>query len=341
VEARSKATKDMLWHWYTKVALSRVMGKGGAVVVTMTRWAEDDLLGRLTNPDLGYTTEEEAAQWTVINIPSEAEEDDPLGREVGEILWPERTPRAFLRSFRSLDPAGYAALYMGRPAPPEGNFFKREQIQEYMPHELPTNLRYYAASDHAISLEQNRDKTCMGMVGVDEEDNIWILPDVVWAQLDAENQVEAMIQLMESYKPLAWWAEKGHISKSLGPFLRKRMAEEQVYVNVVEKTPATDKMTRAQAIQGRMSMGKVFFPKFAPWYADAVDQMLNFPNGAHDDFVDFIAWIGRGLATQLTAQAAPRKKKEPRTGSLDWILQESERDRRDRDKLERDRRYLH
>lgn len=341
-EARSKARKNAIWEWYTKTAYSRVMGKGGAVVVTMTRWAEDDLVGRLTNPDLGYTTAEEAATWTVINVPAFAEADDPLGREIGEVLWEERTPRAFLESFRSLDPGGFAALYMGKPSPPEGNFIRREHIRGYMPHELPNNLRYYAASDHAISQEQRRDSTCMGVVGVDEYDNIYILPDLVWAQLDAEDQVESMLQLMTSKKPLAWWAERGHISKSIGPFLRKRMFEEHTYCSIIEKTPVKDKQTRAQSIQARMSMGKVFFPTFAPWYADAVEQMLNFPNGAHDDFVDFIAWIGIGLSTHLKAQAQmPQTKEEPRSGSLEWILKSSDRIRKQNDKTERTARYLH
>lgn len=283
-EARSRARKDSIWEWYLRVALSRVMGRGGAIIVTMTRWAEDDLVGRLTDPELGYTTEEDAAQWRVINIPAFAEENDPLGREIGEVLWEDRTPKAFLESFRRMDPAGFAALFMGKPAPPEGNFFKREGIRSYQMKDLPTNLRYYAASDHAVSQLQGRDSTCMGVVGVDEEDNIYVLPDLIWAQLDAEDQVSSMMELMTTYRPLVWWAEKGHISQSIGPFLRKRMQEEKVYVTISERTPVKDKQTRAQPIQGRMSMGKVFLPMYAPWYANAVEQLLNFPNGAHDDF---------------------------------------------------------
>lgn len=341
-QARSRATKDGHWEWFTRVALSRVMGRGGAVVITMTRWAEDDLVGRLTDPELGYVSEAEAAKWEVINIPAFADEDDPLGREPGEILWEERTPRAFLESFRALDPAGFAALYMGRPAPPEGNFFRRKDILPYQAHELPRNLRFYAASDHAISTAQNRDSTCMGVVGVDEEDTIWILPDLVWAKLPADDQVEAMLALMGQHKPLVWWAEKGHISKSIGPFLRKRMLEEQVFCTISEKTPVKDKQTRAQSIQARMSMGKVRFPSFAPWYQDAVEQLLNFPNGAHDDFVDFVAWVGLGLSTQVRAQgAAPRKDKSPPSGSLEWILDSANRIRRRNKSTENHERYLH
>lgn len=345
-DARSKAKKDSLWEGFVRDAMSRLMGKAGAVVVVATRWAEDDLTGRLTNPDLGYVSEEEAAQWEYINVPAmietvQDEEDDPFGRDKGEVLWEERTPRKFLESYRRLDPAGYAALYQGRPAPPEGNFFKRDHIIPYQEHELPENLRMYAASDHAVSLAQNRDSTVMGVVGVDENEDIWVLPDLVWGKIDTNDQTEAMLRLMEEYSPLFWWAEKGHISQSIGPFLRKRMLEEQIYCSIVEKVPVADKQTRAQAIQARMSMKKVHFPKFAPWYQDAVDQMLNFPNGAHDDFVDFLAWIGRGLTSHVKAQAPRKRRTTPRTGSLDWILQQSHRQRREQVETEREERYLH
>jgi hypothetical protein len=62
---------------------------------------------------------------------------------------------------------------------------------------------------------------------------------------------------MKRWKPLVWWAEGGHISKSIGPFLFKRMREEKIYINVREQTPSADKQQRAQAINGRCAMGMV------------------------------------------------------------------------------------
>lgn len=324
-EARSKAKRDSTWTWFTQTLMSRVMGSMGAVVICATRWHEDDIIGRLTDIKNPFYNAEEAARWKVINIPAFAEENDPIGREPGEILWPERTPLAHLESMRRLDPAGFAALYMGRPAPLEGNHFKREHIRSYKAHELPRNLRYYAASDHAVSLEQKRDKTCLGVVGIDGEENIWILPDLVWKQIDSEAQVEGMLDLMARHRPLFWWAEKGHISLSIGPFLRKRMLETKTFVSIDEKVPSKDKMTRSQAIHARMTMGKVRFPDFVPWYADAVDELLNFPNGRNDDFVDFISWIGIGLDTVVRASSPLPIKNTPQTGSIPWILQSAER----------------
>jgi predicted phage terminase large subunit-like protein len=338
-EARSKLQRDALWTWFWQVAMTRVMGVMGRVVICMSRWHEDDLVGRLTNPRNSYYDPEEAKKWTVINIPAFAEADDPLGRAEGEILWPERTPEVFLNSMRRMDPAGFSAQFMGRPSPPEGNLFKRKNIQGYQAHQLPKNLRYYAASDHAVSLAANRDPTCMGVVGVDKEDNVWILPDLIWRQLDAEQQVEGMLDLMVRYKPLLWTAERGHISLSLGPFLRKRMNEEKTYITIDERVPSKDKQTRAQAIAGRMSMGKVYLPKFAPWYEDAVDELLNFPNGTHDDFVDFIALIGLSLDTLNRPNTSVPPVKQAASGSIQWILQSAERLRRS--KAAEGDRYLH
>jgi predicted phage terminase large subunit-like protein len=299
-DSLTKRAKDEMWEWYSRVLLTRMMGRAGAQVITMTRWAEDDLIGRLTNPELGYVTERQAKQWTVINIPAFAEEDDPLDRAPGEVLWEERTSRVFLENFRELDPGGFASLYMGRPSPPEGNHFLVQHLQTYQPQDLPRELRYYAASDHAVSLEQNRDKTCLMLAGVDRDDNIWILPDLVWSQIDTEAQVEAMLGLMGSYPIMDWWAERPHY-EAIAPFLRKRMREESIYCSIVVKHPIRDKLARSQSIRSRMSQGKVKFPGFAPWWGDAKAQLLNFPNDAHDDF----CVVGDTLVTMADGSTQP------------------------------------
>jgi predicted phage terminase large subunit-like protein len=184
-----------------------------------------------------------------------------------------------------------------------------------------------------VSIKQDRDKTCLIPVGVDEHENIWILDDVQWGRWHTDVVVEKMIDMMSKYKPLFWWAERGHISKSIGPFLRKRMLERNTFVTLDEIVPVQDKKTRAQSMQGRIAMGKVYFPSYAPWYQEARDQILKFPFGAHDDFVDAMAYIGLGLAIQVRARPTKTAKSGPTEWTYGWLKKQT----RDADKQRQSR----
>jgi hypothetical protein len=67
-------------------------------------------------------------------------------------------------------------------------------------------------------------------------------------------------------------------------------------------------MARSQSINALMAMGKVRWPGFAPWFQRARREMLLFPNGSHDDFISFIAHLGRGVHSMVTKT----KKIEPK-----------------------------
>ena len=321
-EADSKLIRDQLWTWFTQVVATRLMTQDSFIILIQTRWHEDDLVGRLTDPTNPYHDPDEARQWTVIDLPAIAGENDAMGRQPGEALWPERFPVTFLEDQRRRDPRGFQALYQGRPTSDQGTFFKAEHIQTYQPDELPNNLRYYIASDHAVSSKQDRDKTCLIPVGVDEDENIYVLNDVWWRRAETDVVVEGMLMLMQRFKPLYWWAERGHISKAIGPFLRKRMLEEGTYVSLIEVQPVADKLSRAQSIQGRMAMGKLFFPARAIWWQEARDQLMKFPNGPNDDFVDALAYIGLGLSQQIAAQNI-RPRTGIRPGTFGWLKQQT------------------
>lgn len=320
-EADSPTIRDTLWQWFTQVIASRLMDQDGRIMLIQTRWHQDDLVGRLTDPTNSYYDGDEAAEWHIIDLPALAvdEEKDALQRKPGEALWPERFGRDFLLGVQRRDARGFSALYQGRPSPAGGTFFSIKWLDTYRPNDLPKNLRVYCASDHAVALKQSSDKTVLLAVGVDEDDTIWVLPDLIWRQMTAEQAVEAMIRMMRAHKPVFWWAERSHISRSLGPFLRKRMLETSTYCSIIEMQPIADKQTRAQSIQGRMAMHRLRFPERAPWWPAARDQLLKFPFDSHDDFVDALAYIGLGLTLQVGAPiAAPRI--EHRDGSYGALI---------------------
>lgn len=316
-EARSQAIRDAAWNWFTKVFMTRRMGRK-IIILTFTRWHSDDIIGRITDPENPHYNAIEAAKWKIIRLPAIAEEDDVLGRKPGEALWPERYDLDFLQSQQRLDPLGFSALYQQRPTVADGVLFRRETLQYYRPEELPTDLRIYCASDHAVGETQRNDPTVLLKIGIDRQSNIYLL-ECIWKRMPTHEAVEAMLSMANTgQKPLLWWAERGHISKSIGPFLRKRMEETGTYINIVEVTPSVSKETRAQSISGRVAMGKVFFPKVSWWTEKATNELLAFPNGTHDDFVDALAYIGLGLQHQFAPGAAKAKPKL-REGSFQWL----------------------
>jgi len=323
-EANSPATREKIWQWFTQVAMTRLMTSTASVIIVMTRWHEDDLVGRLTDPTNPHFNEEEAAKWKIINLPAIAGDDDPLGRKKGEILWPERFDEQFLDAQRRLDARGFSALYQQRPTPEDGDFFQRDYIQFYTKDQLPKDLRIYAASDHAVGTDKTRnDSTVLLVAGVDSNDDIYLL-DCFWERAAADRVVAAMLDLMKRHKPVMWWAEKGHISKSIAPFLRKRMQEERIYCAIDEVTPINNKVQRAQSIQGRMSMKKVYFPKNAAWTMNAMDELLKFPNARHDDFVDALAWLGMKLGRMAAPSLGQKKRSDlPQIGTLAWVKWDS------------------
>lgn len=320
IEADSEIIRKQTWDWFNSVVATRQADDKARIVIVTTRWHEDDLVGRLTDPQNVKYNEVEADKWMVINIPAIAKEDDPLGRAQGELLWPERFPQEELDSHKRRDARMFYALYQQSPTVEDGDLFKREFFRYVKTEHRPEALRMYCASDHAVS--SDGDYTAIVTIGVDRDDNIWVV-DVWRRRANALDVVEQMIRTARTYRPVLWWAEKGHISKALGPFLRKRMAETTTYFAVHEQTPSKDKPTRSMSIRGRLEQGKVIFPTHAPWLVEFESELLKFPFGTHDDQVDALAYIGLGLDLQSRASAAPKRSEAPRFMTLGWVKQAS------------------
>lgn len=340
-DAQSQLYRDRIWKWFNAVVFTRCHSKSGIVVVH-TRWHEDDLIGRLCDPNHPERNKEYAGiadDWTYINIPAVV--DDPkLAEELGltletptdariigqfgskpiSALWPERKGLDFLAEASRMDARTFGALYMGQPTRDDGEYFKADMIVEYGPEELPDRLKKYGASDHAVSAEQDRDPSVLGCIGVDDNDDIWVLPDLVWDRMQTDRTVEELLIQFKVHKPQLWWMESELISKSFGPFLHKRMLAERIYCTIDTVIPHKDKPTRARAIQGRMSMRKVRFPRFAPWFPAAKREMLRFPYGSHDDFVDWLSHIGMGLMKERGPRFQAANTAGVRPGSIEDIM---------------------
>jgi predicted phage terminase large subunit-like protein len=341
----SPLEREKMWRWFFSVAYSRGSNRT-RILVLHTRWHVDDLIGRLcdpNHPERNKLYKTISKDWTYLNLPGvitspkladllglKLEKPDPVrdervieafGTEPMVALWAEDKNLKHFAQWKMGEPRSFAALVMGQPSIEDGEFFNTKGLLEYRMGELPSNLKYYGASDHAVSQKQYRDSSVIGCIGVDENDDIWVLPDVKWEQMQTDKIVEEMLQQFKDHEPLLWGMESELISKSFGPFLYKRMTEERIYTPIMEMATSKDKPTKARSIQGRIAMGKVHFPADAPWWQAAKSQILQFPYGAHDDFVDWLATFGLMLMREARPGAQIANDNAPNPRSLQGILQ--------------------
>lgn len=290
-DADSDTMSERTWEWWKSDLMTRLK-PSGRVVLIMTRWAEDDLGGRLL---------EEMASggrpWEVLRLPMEAEADDPLGRALGEPLWPEWFT-ADMRNDAKRDARTWSALYQQAPAPATGTYFRREWLRPVPSLPPRDSLRVYGASDYAVT-DDGGDYTVHIVVGVDSDHRLWVL-DLWRGQTASDVWVEAFCDLVRQWKPMAWAEEQGQIKAGIGPFLIRRMRERQAYVSREAFPTRGDKSVRAQSIRGRMALDGLHIPAVAPWRTDFETELMMFPAGKHDDICDAAGLIGQLLDKMIT-----------------------------------------
>lgn len=280
-DADSDRTRQKTWDWYVNDFVPRLLPDAAQIII-MTRWHEDDLGGRIL--------EREAGKWNLIELAMEALPNDPLGRKVGERLWPEWFTEEMVADAK-LDTRVWNALYQQQPASEMGDYFKADWFTEY--DTRPDGLKIYAASDCAVT-EDGGDFTEHGIFGVDPWDNMYIL-DWWRGQTTSDVWIDAMSDMILRYKPECWFGESGPIRRAVQPYMTKRLTERQAYCRIEWMASIADKEARCRSFQALASMGKVWVPKNARWKADVMGELLRFPAGRYDDAVDVCSLIGRGL----------------------------------------------
>lgn len=312
-EADSETVRERVWEWW-KADLFTRLKPGARVVLIMTRWHEDDLGGRLLE-DMASG----GRPWEVLRLPMEAVQGDPLGRAVGEPLWPEWFTAA-MRSDAKRDARTWSALYQQEPAPEEGTYFSRDWLRAEAVLPPREALRIYGASDYAVT-DDGGDYTVHAVVGIDPNGAMWLL-DVWRKQAASDEWVEAFCDLVLRWKPLGWAEETGQIKAGVGPFLVRRMREKRAFVAREAFPTRADKSIRAQAIRGRMALDGLRMPIGAMWRADFEAELLSFPAGKHDDQVDALGLIGQLLDKMVVPPPLPDPD-APIRGTRDMTMAEA------------------
>ena len=278
VEAESEVYREKVWDWYTDDLYTR-LEPGGKMVLTLTRWHHDDLAARAiaSEPD----------RWRVLKLPALAEEHDPIGREVGEALWPERfTAEALqrIKGVQSGESGAYAfeALYQQNPTPREGAFFKVSQL-EVIP-TAPANLKTVRAWDLAASTKG--DYTVGAKLGKDDAGLFYIL-DIVRGQWlpDERNRVMLQTAAIDGRSTRIRLAQDpGAAGVDQVQALTRMLAGYSVKAERVSGS----KEVRADGLASQINAGNVKIVK-GDWNRALIEELRTFPLGKNDDQVDSVA----------------------------------------------------
>lgn len=271
-EAESRTYRERLIDWYGD-AYTRLQEPGAAVILMHTRWHEEDLAG--------YLLKEEPNDWEVLCLPAIAEENDPLGRRVGEALWPERYDEKKLEKIRvTLGEYRFAAEYQQSPKPKSGGLFDPELIEiiDFMP-DCIQEVRFY---DLAVTKKKSSDYTAGIKLGLMQDEEIAVL-DMWRRQLTAPDIQEGIVQnamIDGTAVKIILEAEKAGIIE-----LDYLLRDPRLRGYTIEaKPPVGDKYTRAGPFASRVKGRKVKMVRGA-WNRAYLDELAMFPAG-HDDQVD-------------------------------------------------------
>lgn len=271
-EADSVTYRERLWEEWQNSIKTRTQA-GTKIIIIQTRWHEDDLAGRVIRLERNVTT---------VNIPVEAEENDPLGRRPGDALCPELgKDNEWLKAFKASYQEGmraWNALFQGRPTSEDGNIFKREWWRFY--DELPNKFPLKVISiDAAFKGDAKSDFVAIEVWGKINAD--FYLIDTIKERMDFPDTMRAIRTINAKYPDNnAILVE----DKANGPAIISSLRHEIPGIIAIE--PKGSKVARANAVTGVVESGNVYLPRFASFTGEFIEEHAAFPNGANDDLVD-------------------------------------------------------
>lgn len=295
-DADSEGVRDKVWSWFVGDLLPRLK-PAGRVVLTHTRWHQDDLAGRLleTQPDA----------WTVLRLPAIAEDaDDALGRQEGEPLWDDAYGygAGLLARRAELEAAGalreWASLYQQRPAPAGGAMFRPGEIK-IVPGR-PVGGRWCRAWDLAAS--SGRGDYTAGVLLHASDAGHWSVADVVRLRGDAhevEQAITTTAALDGADVTIALPQDPGQAGKSQIAYLTGRLSG----YRVISSPETGSKETRAMPVASQANAGNMSVVA-GVWNRPFLDEMGVFPAGKNDDQVDALS---RAFGVLLTPVAKPAR----------------------------------
>jgi predicted phage terminase large subunit-like protein len=283
--ADSKAFREKLWNFWLSDLYSRLetdldSGRMGQVLITLTRWHEDDLAGRLLTQSKENS---QAIQWDVLSLPAIKNENtdsyDP--RSKGDALWPAKYSETELAGIKAT--AGtrtWTSLYQQMPTPEGGYLIKKDWMKFYdrTPETFDEKI---IVADLTFKETDQGDFTsieCWGRIGA----SIYLI-DQIRGRMSFPDQMNAIRRMSKNHPD----AYAKHVEEAANGAALIDMLKNEI-MGLIPYKPMTAKDARIATVSPLIEAGNVHWPseKIAPWVEVNVSELLSFPNAKHDDTVD-------------------------------------------------------
>jgi len=261
----------------------------------MTRWHADDLAGRLLKE-----SQEGGEEWEEVKIKAIADENDILGREIGEALWADRYPiKSLLEIKRTLGSIMFNALYQQSPTNETGSIFKAQYFQYFYDDgntlhlETPNGIKkfmkseckLFMAGDTATKIKEINDYTVFNTFYVTPDKDI-LFYDIYKEKIEIPDQYRTLTNIYSRYRHRIIGIE----DKQSGTGLIQQGIRDGLPIKALQAD--TDKVTRSMTIAIYYENKKVYHRKNAHWLTDFEEELSSFPFAAHDDIVDTVSNAG-------------------------------------------------
>ncbi|MFL1997362.1 phage terminase large subunit [Lysinibacillus irui] len=289
-EAMSQTIRDSIWDEW-EATLSTRLHDGASLIVIMTRWHEDDLIGRLLARS--------PRKWIRLRLPAIAEdENDLLGRKIGEPLCRELGYDENWANDKKTEVGSrtWNALYQQRPSPAGGSIFKRAWMKYYV--RTKEQKQKWGLSDEVLVLPTHFDKMAQSwdctFKGTDTSDfvagGVWGRKKAQYFLLDVDHRRMGFAETMKAIRAMSdKWpnARSKYIEDKANGSAIIEMLKDEIS-GIVPVDPNGGKEARANAVSPLFEAGNVYLPhpNMCPWVEDLVEELVSFPNAAHDDLVD-------------------------------------------------------
>lgn len=290
LQAESKTFRENVWDWFNDDIYTR-LEPDAPIILIQTRWHEDDLAGRLMHQAV-----DGGEVWDEISLPALARDNDPLDRDRGEALWPERYSVEYLeRVHRQQGSYSFSALYQQDPVPADGCPFKREWFSRTVA-KAPEGLRWARGYDLAVSTKTTADHTASFRCAFGKDGELYIA-DGLRKRMEYPEQRRYIIDRLREEYDTQHGIEQALHGQALVQDLRREAASRGRSLRSVKVSG--DKMTRALTWAPLAEARKVVLVE-GKWTNEFLDEICTFPHGAHDDQVDAVSLGVEMLRTSST-----------------------------------------